>query len=385
MVLTINIALAITFAVFALSALTTYFLINYLTKKQIMDIPNERSSHETPTPRGGGIAIVISMIVGWCALAFFKDSGTWVITPRNFEPQLILVGALVLALISWIDDKRDLSAIFRLLMHFAVAGFGLYIIPHETLFFGGFLPLWADKILALFIWVWFINLYNFMDGIDGITSVQTISICLSLGFLVLGGSISITLGFYGLVIIGAVFGFLLYNWNPAKIFMGDVGSIPLGFVTGWILLKICGEGAWAAGAIIPAYYLLDATYTLLKRAYQRKRIMQAHKEHIYQRAVQRGLSHGAVCYGIFKLNIGLMLLAAASDHSGKPLAIVVISYLFVATMARRMLTGEKAPTFKELKDEMVSGVKATYKEVNTNYKNIKNQNQENTDKREDSK
>lgn len=278
-------------ASFAVTALAVRLVLGFLRSREILDHPNERSSHSRPTPRGGGLAVTPVILAGWLLLsaAGLLLSGQWV----------VMGGALALLLLSWQDDRVSLPARTRLLVHLAAVAAGLYALPAKEFIFQGWLPFWADRTLAAILWIWFLNLYNFMDGIDGITGIETLCIAGGLWWL------SPAQG-QAAVLAGASVGFLVWNWHPAKIFLGDSGSVPLGYLLGWLLLRMAGDGLWAIALILPAYYLADATITISKRALRREKIWQAHRQHFYQRAVQGGASHGRVAGLILLTDIALV-------------------------------------------------------------------------------
>ncbi len=287
---------ALVFAVTAvLSAAFTWSVLMWLRAKQIMDMPNARSSHDIPTPRGGGLAITPLIVAGssvWFGL-YGGSAADWA----------MLSGAAILAAISWLDDRRTLPALPRFAVQIAVVATTLSLMPGSHIL-GGLLPSGAEKIILGLAWVWFINLYNFMDGIDGITGVETISI--AVGLLVIGNGVAPAPIFA--IIAATALGFLVWNWHPAKLFMGDVGSIPLGFMLGYWLLDATSliNNGWAVALILPALYWSDATFTLVRRALQRKAIWQAHREHFYQRATQGGWSHAKVSLMIALGNCALI-------------------------------------------------------------------------------
>jgi UDP-N-acetylmuramyl pentapeptide phosphotransferase/UDP-N-acetylglucosamine-1-phosphate transferase len=287
-------------AVFLLSLGGTRWALSYLRRRAILDHPNERSSHTIPTPRGGGLAVSAVLIAAWAVLALIGFGNL---------PQILILctAAFGLAVLSWRDDLRPLPAGLRLIGQAAAVGAALMSAPNEAAYFGGFLPSWLDTIAAAVLWIWFLNLFNFMDGIDGITATETVAVCC--GVMLITASTIMGLFPYALVTAAAALGFLWWNWPPARIFLGDVGSIPLGFLLGWILLSLAQEGYGAATLILPAYYLADATLTLSRRALRGERVWQAHKQHAYQRAVQRGWSHQAVVIAIMLSNIALVGLA----------------------------------------------------------------------------
>ena len=277
-------------------------LLPLLRAHAILDHPNDRSSHQTPTPKGGGIVVIAVLVLAWIGVGLFFQHGPFL--------TLIIPGAaLALAGLSWIDDLRDLPPITRLLGQIAAVTVGLTLRPESDLFFQGLLPPALDLFVAGLLWVWFINLFNFMDGIDGITGVEALVIGLGLGLIDNGPT-----GLLGLIIAGAALGFLKWNWHPAKVFLGDVGSVPLGFLLGWLLLDFGAAGHWAAALILPAYYLADATTTLLRRAFRGETVWHAHNQHFYQQAVKRGLSHAAVSRAVFAAGVILIGLAWAAER-----------------------------------------------------------------------
>jgi UDP-N-acetylmuramyl pentapeptide phosphotransferase/UDP-N-acetylglucosamine-1-phosphate transferase len=296
--------LLLALAVFLASVAATRALLPYLVQRAVMDLPNERSSHSVPTPRGGGIAVTACVLLGWMA------------TPLASAPPPGLTAiaglALLLALVSWLDDRKGLGPLSRLLAQAAAVGIGLAILP-ETPVLQGIAPFWLDRALAFFAWLWFVNLYNFMDGIDGITGVETLALGAGIALLSrLGGIGETGLEAPALVLAAAALGFLVWNWHPAKLFLGDVGSVPLGFLLGWLLVVMAQNGLWAAALILPAYYLVDATLTLIRRLLRGEKIWQAHRSHFYQRAVQTGWSHAEVSKRILLADLGLIALAAFS-------------------------------------------------------------------------
>jgi len=284
----------------AATALSVRRLAGWLRKRRILDHPNERSSHSHPTPRGGGLAVTPVILIGWAVLA-----GLGLALSGQF---IVMAGALALLLLSWRDDRASLPARLRLLVHFAAVAAGLSALPDHQFVFQGLLPFWADRLAAAILWVWFLNLYNFMDGIDGITGVETL--CLSVGLMLMSPATE-----QSAVLAGAALGFLIWNWHPAKIFLGDSGSVPLGYLLAWLLLRLAAQGMWAAALILPAYYLADATITIAKRAWRREKIWQAHRQHFYQRAVQGGASHARVAVLVLLSDIALIEAARWSQVS----------------------------------------------------------------------
>lgn len=295
-----------------LSLMGTKLVLGWLRTHAVLDKPNHRSNHEHPTPRGGGIAVI--GVILFCFLltpAIYADIDRTVVFPGMAQ---LWTGLLVLALVSWWDDKHGLPALPRLLVQIGVVVLGLTSVPHSF----WELPFWLDRLLLAVLWLWFINLFNFMDGIDGIAASQTIA--LSIGFwavTLLGPPQDMWLLYSGITAAAAM-GFLYYNWHPAKLFLGDVGSIPLGYLLGYMLLVLLPEQLFGVALLLPAYYLLDATSTLLWRLLRGRKIWQAHSEHAYQAAVRGGMRHSRVVLYISTVQLLLVILAIVQLYQWWP-------------------------------------------------------------------
>lgn len=303
---------------FAAALAGTGLAVRLLRARAILDHPNDRSSHAIPVPRGGGLAVTAVVVVHW-ALIWLFDATTDGFVFTTAMPVLLLL-TLVLAGLSWQDDRRGLSAGLRLAVQalcVGVATLTTQSAPGQT--FQGLLPVALDLAGTAFLWLWFINLTNFMDGIDGITGTESASIGLGVVVLALAGAplmmaASGELPDYAAALAASALGFLCWNWQPARIFLGDVGSIPLGFLLGWLVIEAAGAGLWAAAVLLPLYYLVDATITLLRRILRRERITEAHRSHAFQVASRRLGAHAPVVLWIIGLNvllIGLALLSVA--------------------------------------------------------------------------
>lgn len=305
-------------AAFASAALLSFgatrLLIPLLSRAGSIDVPNARSSHDQPTPRGGGLGMLAGLATGLAVFfALSPENQPAVLAGFTFLSAVILLGTVSLA-----DDFGGLPSLLRFLVHLAAVAIGLTLLPSSELVFQGILPFWLDRVAAAFAWLWFINLFNFMDGIDGIAASESASIGLGTVLVVMtlsvaGASFPLATmtGAGGVAIAGASIGFLFWNWQRAKIFMGDVGSITLGWILGLCLLTLAAEGFWAAALLLPAVFLGDATLTLLKRIARRERFWEAHRSHFYQRAAAvRG--HAAVVLAMILTNIGLIAAALIS-------------------------------------------------------------------------
>jgi UDP-N-acetylmuramyl pentapeptide phosphotransferase/UDP-N-acetylglucosamine-1-phosphate transferase len=282
---------------FLLSLILTRLLTAFLRRKAILDMPNERSNHKIPIPRGGGIVITGIIVLGMLYMSLGNP--------------IIISGMIALAAISLLDDLRGMPIWARFGVQILMVTVGIIALPANAIF-QGLLPPFADKLLAGLCWLWFINLYNFMDGIDGIAGSETIAIAIGVATLVLLASLPINYAICSLLIIAATAGFLVWNWHPARIFMGDVGSIPLGYILGWLLLLLASHGYWSAALIFPGYYLADSSITLIRRLLQGKKIWQAHSEHFYQQAVRAGKRHNEVVMSIIFANLLLFILGIVS-------------------------------------------------------------------------
>lgn len=288
--------ITLSLSAFLISLLGTRLLILALRRRPVLvDIPNLRSNHTRPTPKGGGIAVVMALVI--CLLVADLDYS-------------IVLSLLLLTAISLLDDLIGVPISVRFLVQVIAVAIPLSAMQ---LAFNGFFPIWFDKLLIGIFWVWFINLFNFMDGIDGISAAETVCIGIGLCFpAALTGAFPNALSTYALIVAAAGFGFWWWNRHPAKIFLGDVGSVPIGFLLGYLLLLAAMQGYIYAAVILPAYYLGDSTVTLLRRLYQGKKIWQAHSEHYYQRAVRGGWRHDQVVRYILGCNLLLLLLATLS-------------------------------------------------------------------------
>jgi UDP-N-acetylmuramyl pentapeptide phosphotransferase/UDP-N-acetylglucosamine-1-phosphate transferase len=295
----------------AASWLATGGVLRILRRHAVLDRPNERSSHSAPTPRGGGIAVIGVLLAAWLALWLL---GAGAAAPSNFW--LVLAAGAALALISWFDDVRGgLPAALRLAAQAIAVGAGLLALPEGGGVFQGALPAALDLALSGVLWLWFLNLFNFMDGVDGLAGSQAGSAGLGLFALALLFPAAAGLGPYALVVAAVAIGFLPWNWQPARIFLGDVGSVPLGYALGWLLLALANFGLWQAALLLVLYFLSDASFTLLRRLVRGERVWRAHHQHYYQYAVQAGRSHAQVVLAITAINLMLAGLALAATLS----------------------------------------------------------------------
>lgn len=313
-------------SVFLVSWILTLTLRRYASAKKLMDVPNERSSHSIPTPRGGGVAIVFAFLVALPGLSLFG----------LLSPELmygLLGGGGLVAAIGFADDHNHIAARWRLLGHFAAAAWALF-------WLGGLAPIpllgmtvdlgIVGSVLALIYLVWMLNLYNFMDGIDGLASAEAICACLG-SCLIYGLTGHIGLMWVALTLGVSVAGFLCWNFPPARIFMGDAGSGFLGLILGMLAL----DAAWESGdflwswLILLGVFIVDSTWTLGRRLLSGEKVYEAHRSHAYQYASRRYGSHKVVVFAVVAINIfWLTPLAVAVGRGAIPGAVgLVVAYL----------------------------------------------------------
>lgn len=324
-----------------LSGLITGFLRQYALKTSLMDIPNHRSSHQLPTPRGGGISFVLCFLVTALYLAYLG----WLPFSQSVA---IIGGGFLIATIGLIDDCASLGAIWRLGAHFFICIFSLYCLGNgPELMLGN----WVIQsgfflnVFSVFYLVWLLNLYNFMDGIDGIASVEAISVCLSIALLyyLYGESMTCILP---LSLAVGVIGFLAWNFPPARIFMGDVGSGFLGFVLGILSIQstsISPSFFWS-WLILLGVFIVDATLTLITRRVLGQRVFEAHCTHAYQHASRYYGSHRVVILWVCAINLIWLLPWAflVSRQVIDGLTGLLIAYLPLLILAVRFKAGKSA-------------------------------------------
>ncbi|MBV8119142.1 MAG: glycosyltransferase family 4 protein [Alphaproteobacteria bacterium] len=290
-------------------AATTTALIPLLRKRNVLDLPNDRSSHAAPTPRGAGIAVIGTVLLAWLALAVAGrvDSAIGV----------VCLAAGSLAAVCWIDDLYGLSPAIRLAAQAAAVAVGLLSIPHTQNGLAGWLGPTAYDAATGVLWLWWVNAFNFMDGIDGIAGSEAAAIAGGVLLLsAVGSGLDPSLVPLAAALLGASLGFLRWNWSPARIFLGDVGSAPLGYLTGFLLIGLAGAGRWKAALILPLYFLADTSITLGRRLLRGEKIWQAHRQHFYQQAIRRGLGHAAVVRRVIIADSLLVVCGWAAENGG---------------------------------------------------------------------
>ena len=301
---------------FLFAGLAVYAAYVILNKYELFDAPTERSNHANPVPTGAGIAFIL------VALGFLIVANA---------PENLLWGTLILCLVGFIDDMRGVPIVHRFGVQCIAVLLAMGTVQMPLL--QGIVPLWLDYPIMLLLWLWFINLFNFMDGIDEISVMESAAI--AAGIAVLGFTvpdIPRSLAIDAVIIIAAVLAFYPWNRHPAALFMGDAGSLPLGFLMGYLLLSLAGHGYWEAALILPAYYLTDATVTLGRRVIKRQAPWQAHSEHFYQKAVRAGRSHAQVAHSVLTVNIFLVAFACLSVMKG-PVSYAMLALAYAMSVA----------------------------------------------------
>ena len=330
-------------------------------KKKLIDQPNERSLHTRPMVRGGGVGIVLVTLTFWGGLQFgpFRVP-SWTLYSTG-PVALIMGGALLIAAISWMDDVRNgLSPGLRLAVHVIAAGLAVQATGGWDLIALPFLGIidikFVGSVIALLWVVGLVNAYNFMDGIDGIAGVQALTAAggwLAVGLLSGNGTLSVA----GTLIGASAIGFLIHNWPPAKIFLGDVGSAFLGY--SFAVISLCASRLHigpamgripVAGALMVAPFILDSVFTFLRRLMKGERLSQAHRSHLYQRLVVSGLSHRAVALAYAALGLAgsvagvafiLIQDQLAADIISSLVALAVLAFLLFWTTARERMEPRK--------------------------------------------
>jgi UDP-N-acetylmuramyl pentapeptide phosphotransferase/UDP-N-acetylglucosamine-1-phosphate transferase len=278
-----------------------------LLRYRVLDWPVARSVHIQPTPRGAGLAIVPILALLWYFLPAIDPAS-------DPLPLVLVIGTALVAATSWFDDLRNLPALPRLGVQALAVLLGLVALVQLPPVFQGWLPRPLDLALAGLLWLWFVNLFNFMDGSDAVAGGQALTIGLGMAAIAIDqGWVGLTAA-QGLALAGAALGFLVWNRPPAKIFLGDVGSIPLGYLIGWLLLWAATRGAWAAALILPAWFIADTTLTLIRRAWRRAPLFESHAEHSNSAAIRRGHSHARVAGLALVANGALALLALGAER-----------------------------------------------------------------------
>ncbi|MBR1142382.1 glycosyltransferase family 4 protein [Bradyrhizobium sp. AUGA SZCCT0431] len=338
--LTTSLAIAATAAVICAMLIVA---LRPLLQRYALARPNARSSHVTPTPQGGGLAVIAATAIG-AALTVLSGS-----TASGTAILIVLAAAFCLAAVGMVDDLRPIPVIPRLTLQLAVVVVLFTALPPQIRFFE-IIPVAIERAFIVLGMLWFINLVNFMDGLDWMTVAEMVPMTVALGAIALLGESPPDILPIALALAGALLGFAPFNRPVAKLFLGDVGSLPIGLLTGWCLLELASRQHLAAAILLPLYYLSDATITLFWRLAKGERFWDAHRSHFYQRATDNGFSVTQVVTRVFLLNLALAGLAmttiAASSRSIDLTMLAlgafgVAAVLFQFSQARLAQTGQR--------------------------------------------
>ena len=300
------IALVVAIAVAAALSAGLIRLLRPLLVRYALARPSARSSHAAPTPQGGGIAVVTGALAATAVgIALGGASVTLGL--------LVLLAATVgLAALGAVDDVRSLPPGWRLLAQAGLLAAVIYaanpgrILPE-------WVPIGAERTIMLLAGLWWVNLVNFMDGLDWLTVSAFVPMLAALAlFGLLSGPVRSSVALLAAALLGGLLGFAPSNRPVARLFLGDVGSLPIGLLTGWMLLHLAASGAFAAALLLPLYYLADASLTLTRRLLARERVWEAHRTHFYQRARDHGWTVQAIDRRVFGLNASLAILAGGT-------------------------------------------------------------------------
>src|SRR5205085_1592576 len=270
--------------------------------------PNARSSHTVPTPQGGGIAVVAATLVAtWLGVGL----ATFLMPFGLTRLAALTIATIALALIGSADDIRTLGAAPRLIVQVLGVGLVVVLLPADFRVVPA-LPVAVERAAVFLGGVYFVNVVNFMDGLDLMTVAEVVPVTAGVILLGFNGAEWVPAMLVAAALLGAIIGFAPFNRPVAKLFLGDVGSLPIGLILGWMMLLLAGQGHLVAALLLPLYYLADATVTLGRRLVQREAIWEAHRTHFYQLATDRGFTVSEIVIRVFVLNVALAALALVS-------------------------------------------------------------------------
>jgi UDP-N-acetylmuramyl pentapeptide phosphotransferase/UDP-N-acetylglucosamine-1-phosphate transferase len=303
-----------------------------LLRRYALARPNARSSHKQPTPQGGGAAVV-GVALGLLAIV----TALAPVAPPSERASLLalIAAAAVLAVLGAIDDVRPLPAAPRFLIQAVAVAGAVLAVPSEIRVVPELLPWGVERALVVFAGLWFVNLTNFMDGLDWITAAELVPVNAALAGLAALGALPAAGGIVAACVAGAMLGFAPLNRPVARLFLGDVGSLPLGLLTGYALYRLAGAGHVLPALILPLYYLADATITLLRRMAKGERFWDAHRSHFYQRATVNGLTVMGVVTRVFIVNLslaGVAIIATVAFTPARGMLAAALAALCVAAL-----------------------------------------------------
>src|SRR6266852_5855006 len=306
-------------------------LLRPLLQRYALARPNARSSHITPTPQGGGIAVMAATAIAAALTGLLGQP-----FPGG-AIAVVLTAAFCLAVVGMIDDLRQIPVVPRLALQLAAVTLLFAALPLQMRILEA-IPISLERALLVLGMLWFINLVNFMDGLDWMTVAEMLPMTIALAAFAFFNEAPRDILAIALALAGALLGFAPFNRPVARLFLGDVGSLPIGLLTGWCLLELASQQHFAAALLLPLYYLADATITLFRRLANGERIWIAHRSHFYQRATDNGFSVRQVIAEVFLLNVllaGLATVSIAIRSTGVDLAMLALGAIAVMTLLVR--------------------------------------------------
>jgi len=330
------------YALILLLAAAVSFLLNRLLApllaRHALASPNARSSHKDPTPEGGGIAVVVAVVAALLAASLFPAVGTGALVA--LWP--VAVGVALLAVTGACDDIFDLPVGPRFALQVVAITVALAALPADARVVPP-LPWWVERAALLVAGVYLVNLVNFMDGIDWMTVAEVVPVAGALWIASQFGALSPPDAALAIAVAGAMLGFAPFNRPVAKLFLGDVGSLPLGLLLFWLLTRLAANGHLAAALLLPLYYLADATVTLARRLLRGENVLRAHRTHFYQRATDCGFTVTEIIARVSAVNLLLAALALASVAAASP-AVSAAALALGAAVVAGLLVHFSRPT-----------------------------------------
>lgn len=310
-------------------------MLQPILQRYAIAMPNGRSSHSIPTPQGGGLAVIAGAIV---AVLLVPDMFGERVTSTALLT--VLLASIFLAMIGALDDVRPIDVLPRMLLQTAAVATVVVVLPAEMRALPA-LPMIVERMLLAVGMLWFVNLTNFMDGLDWMTVAEMVPLTAGVVLIAAVAGMPMETVLVALALLGATLGFAPFNKPVARLFLGDVGSLPIGLLVAWLLIHLASRGYWAAAFLLPLYYLADATVTLLRRVTRLERFWQAHRTHFYQRARDCGYDSWQVVGRVFATNVALVALAVATVAFPSPVVVIgapAAGLAIVGLLLRRFMT-----------------------------------------------
>jgi UDP-N-acetylmuramyl pentapeptide phosphotransferase/UDP-N-acetylglucosamine-1-phosphate transferase len=304
-------------------------LLRPLLRRHALAQPNARSSHRAPTPQGGGIAVIAATIVVTIGAAGVLGELS---SAAAVEVLTVLAATAFIAVVGGIDDVRPMPVAPRLMLQVLAIALVIAAMPADLRVVPS-IPWWSERLCLLVALAWFVNLVNFMDGIDWMTVAEVVPLTATIVLLGQPAAVPPPSTILAVALLGAMLGFAPFNKPVAKLFLGDVGSLPIGLLLGWLLLQLARDGQPAAALLLPLYYLADASVTLVRRIAAGEPFWQAHRSHFYQRACDLGFSVPDIVRRVFLTNLALAGLAFLTVAKPDPVVDMVSLMIGVALVA----------------------------------------------------